>query len=275
MPKTKPNVDAKAKKSVATNAMFNKVGKASIRQEKARHMKDTLGKSTMASKGSKGQKSKHRATRTTAHPLAADFAGKTHSIQSSHSSSKVEVATGSIENSREAIEEKALALLDVTYSNLSKRLVDSYESFDQREQDLIKVTDTIGNPLNEQELEWTSTDGKQSGKTMLGVRMKKFQRTIEAEERELEQQFDQWTSVQAEIRNFASLILGPDGLDNLLAGKFDPDSFINIEWEKMKQEIETQQKAFMEQIERAGQEAMEAMTESEKASSCLHFTMAR
>lgn len=105
--------------------------------------------------------------------------------------------------------------------------------------------------------------------------MKKLQRTIEAEEREFEQQFDQWTSVQAEIRHFASLILGPDGLDTLLAGNFDPDSFVTGEWDQMKREIENQQKAFMEQIERAGQEAMEAMTESEKASSCLHLTMAR
>lgn len=145
--------------------------------------------------------------------------------------------------------------------------MDSYEFFNQREQDLIKVNDVIGNPLNEQELEWTSTDGTQSGKTMLGVRMKKLQRTIEAEEREFEQQFDEWTNVQAEFRHFASLILGPDGLDNLLAGNFDPDSFINAEQEEMKAEIEAQQKEFMEQIQEAGQEAMEAMTESEKASS--------
>lgn len=145
--------------------------------------------------------------------------------------------------------------------------MESYDFINQREQDLIKVTDAIGNPLNEQELEWTSTDGKQSGKTMLGVRMKKLQRTIEAEERESQQQFDEWTNVQAEFRQFASQILGPDGLDNLLAGNFDPHSFVNLEREQMKAEIEAQQKAFMEQIEEAGQEAMAAMTESEKASS--------
>lgn len=145
--------------------------------------------------------------------------------------------------------------------------MESYDFINQREQDLINVTDAIGNPLDEQELEWTSTDGKQSGKTMLGVRMKKLQRTIEAEERESQQQFDAWTNVQTEFRQVASQILGPDGLDNLLAGNFDPYSFVNLEREGMKLEIEAQQKAFMQQIEEAGQEAMEAMTESEKASS--------
>lgn len=124
----------------------------------------------------------------------------------------------------------------------------------------------IANPLKEQELEWTSTDGKQSGKTVLGVRMKKFQKTVEAEEKEFERQFDEWTRVQAEFRHIASLIVGPDGLDNLLAGKFDPESFVDAEQREMMEEIEAEQKLFMEQIEQAGREAMEAMTESEKAS---------
>lgn len=119
----------------------------------------------------------------------------------------------------------------------------------------------------EQELEWTSTDGKQSGKTLLGVRMKKFQKTIEAEEREFERQFDEWTHVQDEFRHLASLIVGPDGLDNLLAGNFDPDTFVDAERREMMEEIEAEKKYFTEQIEKAGKEAMEAMTESEKASS--------
>lgn len=102
---------------------------------------------------------------------------------------------------------------------------------------------------------------------MLGVRMKKFQKTIEAEEKEFERHFDEWTSVQAEFRHLASLIVGPDGLDSLLAGNFDPESFIDAEQREMIEEIKTEQQAFMELIEKAGMEAMEAMTESEKASS--------
>ena len=131
----------------------------------------------------------------------------------------------------------------------------------------MKVHDRIMTPLNEQELEWTSTDGKQSGKTMLGARMKKFQKTIEAEEKEIERQLNEWTIVQAELHQVAAEIVGPDGFDSLLTGNFDPTSFINAEQREMMAEIEAEQKSFMEQIEKAGKESMEAMTESEKASS--------
>ena len=149
--------------------------------------------------------------------------------------------------------------------------MDSHDFFNQREQDAIKFNEAIASPLNEQKLEWTSMDGKQSGKTVLGVRMKKFQKTIEAEEKEFERHFDEWTSVQAEFRHLASLIVGPDGLDNLLTGNFDPESFIDAEQREMMEEIKAEQKAFMEEIEKAGMEAMEAMTESEKASSSWMF----
>lgn len=180
--------------------------------------------------------------------------------------------TDSIKQSRETIEERAIAALNATYHALSQRLVDSHDFFRQREQDAIKVRDAIAMPLKEQELEWTSTDGKQSGKTVLGVRMKKFQKTIEAEEKEFERHFDEWTSVQAEFRQLASLIVGPDGLDDVLAGNFDPKSFVDAEQREMMAEIKAEQKAFMEQIEKAGVEAMEAMTESEKASSSWQFS---
>lgn len=175
--------------------------------------------------------------------------------------------TATIEQSRETIEKKAIGVLDATYLTLSQSLADSHDFLNQREQDAIKVNNAIANPLNEQELEWTSTDGKQSGKTMLGVRMKKFQKTIEAEEKEFERQFDEWTKVQAEFRHLAALIIGPDGLDNLLAGNFDPNTFIDAEQREMMEEIEAEQKVFMEQIERLGKETMEAMTESETVGS--------
>ena len=172
--------------------------------------------------------------------------------------------------------EKAIAILDATYLTLSQRLVDSHDLFAQRAQDTIEINDAIANPLDEQELEWTSTDGKQSGKTMLGLRMKKFQKTIEAEEKEFERQFDEWTRVQAEFRHLASLIVGPDGLDKLLAGNFDPETFVDAEQREMMEEIEAERKLFMEQIEQVGKEAMEAMVESEKASSlCLSSSYSR
>lgn len=76
MAKTKPDVKAYAKKSIATNAMFKKVGKEALRQKDSRHMKHATEKSTKTSKSSKGYKPKHVAKPIPEHPLAAEFAGK-------------------------------------------------------------------------------------------------------------------------------------------------------------------------------------------------------
>ena len=178
-------------------------------------------------------------------------------------------AIATVEQSRKTIEEKAISALDAVYHTLSEHLVESYEFFTQREQDLVNVHDTLVRSLVDQELEWKSTDGKQSGKTMLGVRMKKFQKTIDEEEKEFKHQYDEWTRVQDDFRQIASYIVGPDGLDNLLAGKFDPDCFVDAERAQMMEEIEAEKRSFMEQIELAGREAIESMTESEKVSSSL------
>lgn len=259
MAKTKPNIDAHTKKSVTTNVMFKKVGPEALRQ-RSRYMKKT----TKVSESNNEYKPRHVAIPE--NTLAAEFAGKVRLIRYDYPT-LTQSATDSIKLSRETIEERAIAALDATYLALSQRLVGSHNFFNQREQDTTKFNEAIASPLNEQELEWTSTDGKQSGKTMLGVRMKKFQKTIEVEAKEFERHFDEWTGVQAELRHLASLIVGPDGLDSLLAGNFDPESFNDPEQGEMMEEIKAEQKVFMEQIEKAGMEAMEAMTESEKASS--------
>ncbi|KAM0797477.1 hypothetical protein BDR22DRAFT_892327 [Usnea florida] len=242
MGKTKPDTKAHATKAVATNAIFKKAGKQALGHETTRHTKDAIEKPT---KAFKSNKSKHTPKNIPEQPFASDF-----------------IAT--VEQSRKTIEEKAISALDAVYHTLSEHLVESYDFFTQREQDLVNVHDTLVRSLVDQELEWKSTDGKQSGKTMLGVRMKKFQKTIDEEEKEFKHQYDEWTRVQDDFRQIASYIVGPDGLDNLLAGKFDPDCFVDAERAQMMEEIEAEKRSFMEQIEMAGREAIEAMTESEK-----------
>ena len=75
MAKTKPGMDAHAKKSVSTNAMFKKVDQEPLPQ-KSHHMKDTVKKITKLSKNNKGYKPKHAAKDVPEHTLAAEFAGK-------------------------------------------------------------------------------------------------------------------------------------------------------------------------------------------------------
>ena len=91
MAKTKPSSKAHAKKSVATNAIFKTAGKKALRQEKSSHTKDAIEKPTKASKSSKEYKSKHTTKHIPEHPLAAEFAGKIHLIQSLHLHSEIKV----------------------------------------------------------------------------------------------------------------------------------------------------------------------------------------
>ena len=81
MAKTKPNVHAQAKNSVATNAMFKKVNQVDPR-ENPRNTKDVMKKTTKGSKSKNGNKHKHRAKHAPEHTLAADFAGEIWLIQS-------------------------------------------------------------------------------------------------------------------------------------------------------------------------------------------------
>lgn len=126
-------------------------------------------------------------------------------------------------------------------------------------------------PLKELVLEWTSTDGKHSGKAILGHRMKKFQKTVETEEKEIERQYEEWTGVQAEIRRLALEVIGPDGLEGVLAGNIESSTFIDEEQEEMREEIEAEKKRFKEQIEQAGKASMKAMKDGEKVSSLKHY----
>ena len=76
MAKTKPDIKAHVKKSVATNAIFKKSGKEALRQKESRHVKDVTEKSTKASRSNKGYKQRHTAKHIPEHTLAAEFAGK-------------------------------------------------------------------------------------------------------------------------------------------------------------------------------------------------------
>ena len=91
MAKTTSDVKAHAKTSVATNALFKKAGKETLRQEKSRHMKNAIEKSTKASKSNKEYKAKHIVKHIPEHPLAAEFAGKIRLTQPLHLHSETEV----------------------------------------------------------------------------------------------------------------------------------------------------------------------------------------
>ena len=72
MAKTKPNIGAYTKKSVATNVIFEKVGPEALRR-RSRYMKDKIKKTTKFSESDKVYKPRHVAVPE--NTLAAEFAG--------------------------------------------------------------------------------------------------------------------------------------------------------------------------------------------------------
>ncbi|MCJ1454982.1 hypothetical protein MMC28_005335 [Mycoblastus sanguinarius] len=241
MAKTKPDVQLQSKKSVPTHAMFKKAGIESLRQEKTAQKKYATEKSTKAAKSTK----KRKAKQLPEHPLAAAF-------------------SDSIQQSREHIQNKASDEVDAAFFGVSQRLEESNDHFHHLEQDAIEVTEALQYPLQDQTLEWISKDGKQSGETVLGRRMKTFQKTVEAEEEALQRQLDEWVKVQDEIRRVALEVVGPEGLERMMAGNLDTTTFTSVEQREMTEEIEVEKKRFKEQIEQAGKVSMKAMKDNEK-----------
>ena len=107
MAKTKPDINAHAKKSITTNTLFKKGGKDALRQYKSRYMNDAVEKPTMATKSHKKYKPKHPEKRIPEHPMATEFAGKISLTKSPHPHSNIKVVTGSIEQSRDTITGKS------------------------------------------------------------------------------------------------------------------------------------------------------------------------
>ena len=263
MAKTKPDVQLQSKKSVPTHAMFKKAGIESLRQEKTAQKKYATEKSTKAAKSTK----KRKAKQLPEHPLAAAFSGTVPT--NFHILLLLTSSLDSIQQSREHIQNKASDEVDAAFFGVSQRLEESNDHFHHLEQDAIEVTEALQYPLQDQTLEWISKDGKQSGETVLGRRMKTFQKTVEAEEEALQRQLDEWVKVQDEIRRVALEVVGPEGLERMMAGNLDTTTFTSVEQREMTEEIEVEKKRFKEQIEQAGKVSMKAMKDNEKVSSTL------
>lgn len=75
MAKTKFDVKAHAKKTVATNAVFKEAGKDGLCKEKSRHVKDAIEKPIKALRSNKLYKPKPIAEHIPDHSLAAEFTG--------------------------------------------------------------------------------------------------------------------------------------------------------------------------------------------------------
>ena len=156
------------------------------------------------------------------------------------------------------------ANIEATQKLLGMRIDESNDRFSQLEQDAIKFNEALAHPFKDTELEWTCADNSRTGKTLLGIRMKKFQKTIDFEEKELAGHFDEWNTVQDELTEFLVELVGPDRLKGFEAGDAYAKDFVSEEQRKMREELEAEKKKYLDEIEEASKIGMKQMKESEK-----------
>lgn len=139
--------------------------------------------------------------------------------------------------------------------------------------DSVLFNQTLALPFKNEELKWTSLDGKQSGSTTLGVRMKRLEKTIEAEEKELNLQQADWSAVQMEILTLVSEMVGLAGLDQWLAGNLDTNTFVNGAFKKAELEVAAEKEKFVAEIEKLEKDSLKKMKDSEKVGAIIQFNL--
>lgn len=153
---------------------------------------------------------------------------------------------------------------------LAQRLTSSQERFNQEEQALINYRKNLSVPFKDGKLEWSSFDSKQSGTTVLSTRMKKFQKIIDVEEKELARHFEEWVEVQAEIDSVAAEVAAPDELERMAADNpdngaiADTGDYLSADQVEMMEEIKAEKARFGELMEQAAKASMREMKASEK-----------
>ena len=173
--------------------------------------------------------------------------------------------------SREHIQNKANAEIDAASRGFEQRLTITDQHLREKEQDLLKETQALTQPLKDEELEWTSKDGNRTGTTTLGVRMNKLQKAVNTHEQELARQLDDWNKCQAELRDMVLQYFGPEGLKQMEEGMFEVGNALSEEFKEFKEEIDAEKKRFATMIKEARNASVKQMKQSEEVSDSINY----
>ncbi len=174
-----------------------------------------------------------------------------------------------VDESREHIQNMANADIDAAFVGLEQRLTISDQHFREKEQDVLKDGQALTKPFKDEELEWISTDGNRTGTTILGLRMKKLQKTVDTHEQQLACHLDDWNKCQAELQNMVVEYFGPEGLKQTEAGVYEVGNALSEEFKEFKEEIDAEKKRFATMLKDSGNTFVEQMKESEKVSDSI------
>ena len=169
----------------------------------------------------------------------------------------------------------ATADIDAASLGFKQRLTEIDQHFREKEQDFLEDKQAMIQPFQDDELEWISADGNRTGTTILGSRMKRFHKTIEANTQELARQLDDWNKCQAQLRDMVLELFGPEGLKQMEDGVFEVGNALSEEFKEFKAEIDAEKKKFATMIKEARNASVRQMKESEEVSNSIDYALFR
>ena len=169
----------------------------------------------------------------------------------------------------------ANADIDAASLGFKQRLTETDQHFREKEHDLLEDKQAMIQPFQDDELEWISADGNRTGTTILGSRMKRFHKTVEANAQELARQLDDWNKCQAQLRDMVLELFGPEGLKQMEDGVFEVGNALSEEFKEFKEEIDAEKKKFATMIKEARNASVKQMKESEEVSNSIDFALFR
>lgn len=176
------------------------------------------------------------------------------------------VPLANIKKSRNHLQEKAEAAIDLTCQDLIQRVTSSSTYFAKSLEALKSVNKKFHEPPSVDKLHFVSTDGNSADTQILGDRMKRFQKVIDNEEQELETLRKKWLEVRQEIINLATEVLPFGGLQGLFN---TPDGgvteCISPEQEKVAEELENSKKRWEDEVATVNKRSITKMKSSEEA----------
>ncbi|KAL8797394.1 MAG: hypothetical protein Q9195_000549 [Heterodermia aff. obscurata] len=166
-----------------------------------------------------------------------------------------------IEKSHDAIKKMSIEATESTTQALLQRFRHNKQTSTEQLEADAKIDEVLYLPPSEEGIEYARRDGSQSSKTTLGAQMRRFEKIVAKEEKELESLWKQWASVQEELAQTAEEALGPEWATILPVFSADDQQMID----------DGNDKAFEKNVERleiliktTGEQAIEKMVASEK-----------
>lgn len=87
--------------------------------------------------------------------------------------------------------------------------------FEKEAQAIAKSGEEVRKPLDQEQLQFISKDGKAAGVQSLGDRMKIFKDIVTEEKKKINDLTKQWTDINQSILELAAEVVGPEGICDL------------------------------------------------------------